>query len=132
MVFYFYFTMIVLYTYYVYVMLYHRCCPLTNWPILFKFLTLNINICNVLLHLSEFWVCLSLSSVIDFSNTGARAPISAECAHFFYCAKGNAVWTSFDGSVKQYPNGWFCWPGCLSSGVDPIVSSHIWSCRHLY
>ena len=45
------------------------------WPILFKVLTLNVTICIVLLHFSNF--CFSLSSVADFLNTGARAPTSA-------------------------------------------------------
>ena len=46
-----------------------------SWPILFKVLTLNVSICIVLLHFSNF--CFSLSSVADFSNTGASTPTSA-------------------------------------------------------
>ena len=42
-----------------------------RWPILFKVLTLNVAICIVLLHFSNF--CFSLSSIADFSNTGTRA-----------------------------------------------------------
>ena len=67
------------------------CCP-----ILFKVLTLNITICTVLLHLSNFFfffLDFTLSSVAGFSNTGARAPASAEHTSFFTCAKGNPVWT---------------------------------------
>ena len=52
-----------------------------SWPILFKVLTLNVTICIVLLHFSNF--CFSLSSVADFSNTGARAPTSAGRALFY-------------------------------------------------
>ena len=54
----------------------------TSKPIVFKVLTLNVAICNVLLHLSKFCLCLSLSSVADFSNTGARAPTLVERAPF--------------------------------------------------
>ena len=49
-----------------------------SWPIQFKVLTLTVTICTVVLHLSSF--CLCLSSVADFSNTGARAPTSVEHA----------------------------------------------------
>ena len=45
------------------------------WLILFKVLTLNVAICIVLLHLSNF--CFCLSSIAYFSNTEARAPTSA-------------------------------------------------------
>ena len=54
-----------------------------SWPILFKVLTLNVAICIVLLHFSN--VYFSLSSVADFSNTGARAPNSACRAPFYPC-----------------------------------------------
>ena len=50
-----------------------------SWPILFKFLTLNVTICIVCLHFSSF---CCLSSVADFSNTEARAPTSAGRAPF--------------------------------------------------
>ena len=53
----------------------------SSWPILFKVLTLNIAICIVLLHLSNF----CLSSVADFSNTRARAPTSAGYTPFYPC-----------------------------------------------
>ena len=56
-------------------------------PILFKVLTLNIAISSVCLHFS---FC-RLSSVADFSNTEARAPISAGRAPFFTRAKSDAV-----------------------------------------
>ena len=49
-------------------------------PILFKVRTLNVAICIVRLHFSDF----CLSSVADFSNTEAKAPTSV---------KSNAVWT---------------------------------------
>ena len=45
-----------------------------------KFLKLNVTICIELLNLSHF--CFCLSSVADFSNTGARAPTSAGCIPF--------------------------------------------------
>ena len=48
-------------------------------PILFKLLTLNVAICSVCLHFSSFG---RLSSVADFSNTGARASTSAGRAPF--------------------------------------------------
>ena len=47
-------------------------------PILFKVLTLNVAICVVHLHISNFY----LTSVADVSNTEARAPTSAGCAFF--------------------------------------------------
>ena len=58
-----------------------------SWPILFKVLTLNLAICIVLLHFSNF--CFSLSFVADFSNTGA-----SRMHPFFTCVKSNVVWTS--------------------------------------
>ena len=48
------------------------------WRILFRVLTLNFAICIVCLHFSNF----SLSYVVDFSNTEARAPTSAGRAPF--------------------------------------------------
>ena len=59
-------------------------------PILFKVLTLNVAICIVCLHFSNF---CCLSSVTDFSNTEARAPTSAGRALFFTRAKSDAFWT---------------------------------------
>ena len=56
-------------------------------PILFKVLTLNIAICIVCLHFSNF--CLSS----DFSNTETRAPTSVGHALFFTLAKSDAVYT---------------------------------------
>ena len=47
-------------------------------PILFQVLTLNVAICIVYLHFSNF----CLSTVADFSNTEARAPSPAERASF--------------------------------------------------
>ena len=55
-------------------------------PILFKVLMLNVAICTVCLH-------FSLSSVADFTNTGATAPTPAGRAPFFIRAKSDAVWT---------------------------------------
>ena len=57
-------------------------------PILFKVLTLNVAICIACLHFSNF--CFSLSSVADFSNTEARAPISAGCTPFLPAQR--AMW----------------------------------------
>ena len=51
-----------------------------SWPILFKVLTLNLAVCIVRLHFSNF--CFSLSSVADFSSTKAKASNWAERAPF--------------------------------------------------
>ena len=56
---------------------------LGNWPILFKVLTLNVNISTVFLLLSNFGLDLSLTYVTDFSNTGARSPTSAKRSSCF-------------------------------------------------
>ena len=58
------------------------------WSILLKVLTLNVTICIVLLHLSNF--CLCLNTVADFSNSWARASVERT---FFTRAKGDVVWT---------------------------------------
>ena len=58
-------------------------------PILFKVLTLNVAICVVCLHFSNF----CLNSAADFSNTEVRAPTPAGRAPFFTRARSNAVWT---------------------------------------
>ena len=60
-----------------------------NCPILFKVLTLNLAICIISLHFSNF----CLSSVADFSNTEARAPASSRTRPFFTRMKSDAVWT---------------------------------------
>ncbi len=61
-------------------------------PILFKFLTLNVTICIMHLHFSNF----CLRSVADFSNTEAKAPPSAGRAPFFPAQRamqfGQVVW----------------------------------------
>ena len=49
--------------------------------ILFKVLMLNVAICIVCLHFSNFY----LSSVADFSNTEARAPTLTGRAPFWKC-----------------------------------------------
>ena len=59
-------------------------------PILFKFITLDVAICFVCLHFSNF---CCLSSVGDFSNTETRAPTSAGRTLFFIRTKSDAVWT---------------------------------------
>ena len=62
-------------------------------PILFNVLTLNVAICTVRLYFINF---CCLSSVADFSNTGARAPTLAGRVFFFFFftrAKSDAVWT---------------------------------------
>ena len=59
----------------------------SSWPVLFKVLTLSDAICTMLLHFSNF--CLYMSSVIDFSKTGAR---TSTCP-LFIRMKGNVVWT---------------------------------------
>ena len=64
-----------LYPRYVYIcVLVFILCLLLCWPILFKVLTLNVAICIVCLHFSNF---CCFSSVADFSNTKARALTSA-------------------------------------------------------
>ena len=63
-----------------------------NLPILFKVQTLNVTVCIVVFHFSKF--CFSLSSVDDFSNTGARAPAWAGRTPFFTRPKSDVVWTS--------------------------------------
>ena len=60
-----------------------------SWPILFKVLTLNVAICIVCLHFSNF---CCLSSVADFSNTEARAPTPAGRTPFFTPAKSDVVY----------------------------------------
>ena len=52
-----------------------------NCPILWKVLMLYVAILIVSLHFSNF--CFSLSSEADISNTGTRAPTSAEPTPFF-------------------------------------------------
>ena len=64
-------------------MLYCRSCQLR-----FKFLTLNVVIRIVLLHLSNFCP----SSVADFSNTGARAPTLAESIAFLPMQRMMRLW----------------------------------------
>ena len=61
----------------------------SSCPILFKVVTLNVAICIVRLHFSNF----RLSSMADISNTEAGAPISAGHAPFFTRANSDAVWT---------------------------------------
>ena len=62
-------------------------------PILFNVLTLNVAICIVCLHLSNFYC---LSSVADFSNTEAMTPTSAGRAPFLPAWRamqfGHLVW----------------------------------------
>ena len=58
-------------------------------PFLYKFLTLNVVIYIVCLH---FGIFCYLSSVADFSNTKARAPVSAGRAPFFTRAKSDVVY----------------------------------------
>ena len=56
-------------------------------PILFKVLTLNVAICIVCLHFSNF---CCMSSAADFSNTEARAPTPAGRAPFLPARR--AMW----------------------------------------
>ena len=55
---------------------------------LFKVLMLNVAMGTVFLHLSNFGLGLSLGSVADILNTGARAPTSAECTPCLPAQKG--------------------------------------------
>ena len=57
----------------------------------YSILTLNVALCNVLLHSSKFCLCLNLSSVADVSNTRTRVPTLAERVLFFTHVKGDAV-----------------------------------------
>ena len=57
-------------------------------PILFKVRTLNVAICIVRLHFSNF----CLSSVADFSNTDARAPTSAGRTPFLPARRAMQFW----------------------------------------
>ena len=49
-----------------------------SWLILFKVLTSSVTSSTLILHLSYFSLRLSLSSVADFSNIGARSTTPAE------------------------------------------------------
>ena len=68
----------------------------SSWPILFKVLTLNVTICTVLLHLSNF--CSGLRSVADFSNTETRAPTTTEHASCF------SMWKVIHGLNQNHGN----------------------------
>ena len=59
-----------------------------SWPILFKVLASNVDICIVLL--SNFCVCWN--SIAEISNTGARVPISARGAPFLPARKSMQFW----------------------------------------
>ena len=65
-----------------------------SWPILLKVLTLNVTICIVRLHFSNF--CFSFSTVAEFSNTWSRAPTSAGRTPFLPAGSvirsGQVVW----------------------------------------
>ena len=60
-------------------------------PILFPVLKLNVAICIVLLHFSNF--CFNLSYVDGFWDNWGRALNPAGCVPFFTRTKSNAVWT---------------------------------------
>ena len=88
-------------------------------------------------HLSSF--CLCLSSVADFSNTGVRAPTSAECAPFLPMQRamqfGHMVWVRvmiifrwlyFYFINRRHPYRWVAvvsWLNYLILGVDLWGSS---------
>ena len=59
------------------------------WPVLFKVLTINVAICIVRFHLSNFHLCLSF--LADFFNNRTKAPTSTKHAPFF--VKGVTVST---------------------------------------
>ena len=71
-------------------------------PILFKVLMLNVAICVVRLHFSNF----HLSSVADFSNTEARVPTSAGRISFLLARRAmqfaHGSWLSFDGCFYSH------------------------------
>ena len=66
----------------------------SSWPILFNVLKLNVTICILRLHLSNF--CFSLSYLAGFSSTGTWAPTSVGQAPFVPTQKamqfGHVVW----------------------------------------
>ena len=68
----------------------------SSWPILYKVLMLSVTMSTVHFGQSHFSWVLGLSSIADFSNTGVRAPTSAEHTHSFspWMAKwfGYMVW----------------------------------------
>ena len=76
--------------------------------ILFKVLTLNVAICIVCLHFSNF---CCLSSVADFSNTEVRAQPQQDAPLFYPCEERCGLymwfecgsWLSFDGSFYSHP-----------------------------
>ena len=63
-----------------------------SWYILFEVLTLTVAISIRHLHFDNS--CFYLSSVADFSNTGARDPTSAGRTPFSTHTKSDAVWAS--------------------------------------
>ena len=72
-------------------------------PILFKVLTLNVAICIVCLHFSNFYC---LSSVADFSNNFSRThpffyPREERCGFHMWFECGS--WLFFDGCVYSHP-----------------------------
>ena len=83
-----------LYAYYFYVIIYRHAVSSSRCPILFMVLTLNVAICIVRLHFSDF--CFSLSSVVDFLKTEVRAPTSIGCVPFLSVQRamqfGLVVW----------------------------------------
>ena len=115
-----------------------------SFPILFNVLTLNVAICIVCLHYSNF--CFSLSAEADFSNTEARAPTSAGHAPFFTPSKSDAVWTGglsvchsnllvtvFILLHRSHPYKWAAvvpWSNYLIVAVEPYDSYAKGQVRH--
>ena len=79
-------------------------------------------LCTVLLHLSNIRFGFSLSSVADFSNTGARAPTSPEC---YSCVPVQKAMT-FDMIWTRVINGALnCETYSSFEGVLPITHNVI-------
>ena len=70
----------------------------SSCPILFKVLMLNVAICMVRLHLSNF----GLSLVADFSNTETRAPTSTGRAPFLHMWFECGSWLSLNGCFYSH------------------------------
>ena len=106
--------------------------PVVGWPILFKVLTLNVDICIVLMHFRNF--CFSLSSVAGFSNTEARAPASAGRVPFLLTRRmmwfEQVVWVwvmvifrwlRFFLIYRSHPNRWAAVVTRLSYLIPAVV-----------
>ena len=77
----------------------------SSWLILFKVLTLNVTICTVLLHFSNFY--FSLSSVADFFENWGQGSNLSRTHPFFYPSKergGLDKWFE----CESWQSWWLC------------------------